>query len=158
MKNKMIQNEINHHDVDKIEAALSLFIHQAQFQSVDEKRGLHMSQIYLLRTLALNKGPIKATRLAKTLGLTPGAITYQTNGLYEKGYISRKRDEEDGRLVLVEITEKGYEVLHEINKAQHRFFRQLLERLGEEYTQQFVGMLEKMLDVGHDILHERSQL
>lgn len=64
------------------------------------------SQSHILFLLQRN-GPKKMSELAVALHLTPGAITTASDRLIENGYISRIRDEEDRRVVHLELTEKG---------------------------------------------------
>lgn len=45
--------------------------------------------------------------VAKTLSITTGTLTISVNGLVKKGYVNRERSEEDRRVVLISLTEKG---------------------------------------------------
>uniref|UniRef100_UPI004057CB80 MarR family winged helix-turn-helix transcriptional regulator n=1 Tax=Acetatifactor sp. TaxID=1872090 RepID=UPI004057CB80 len=57
---------------------------------------------------AIDRGePKNMSSVAKTLSVTTGTLTISVNGLVKKGYVSRVRSEEDRRVVLVSLTEKG---------------------------------------------------
>ncbi len=51
--------------------------------------------------------PKNMTTVAKSLMVTTGTLTISVNGLVKKGYVERKRSEEDRRVVLISLTEKG---------------------------------------------------
>ncbi|WP_210468045.1 MarR family winged helix-turn-helix transcriptional regulator [Sporosarcina sp. 6E9] len=66
--------------------------------------------MYLLE----QSGPMKMSELANSLHITAGAVTTASNILIENGYISRLRNEEDRRVVHLDLTEKGSRILHEL--------------------------------------------
>jgi DNA-binding MarR family transcriptional regulator len=51
-----------------------------------------------------NQGPLTAGRLAQLSGLTTAAVTSVLDRLERAGYARRRRDEEDRRQVIVEVT------------------------------------------------------
>lgn len=83
------------------------------------------SQAIILRSLE-EKGPQNASTLAKHLRITPGAVTSLSDKLITNGYAQRKRDSNDRRMVLLEITEQGREILQlfkvEIKSVVQQFF------------------------------------
>jgi DNA-binding MarR family transcriptional regulator len=83
------------------------------------------SQATILRSLE-EKGPQNASTLAKHLHITPGAVTSLSDKLIINGYAQRKRDSNDRRVVLLEITEQGRELLQqfkiEIKSVIQQFF------------------------------------
>ncbi|MDZ5000465.1 MarR family transcriptional regulator [Clostridium perfringens] len=79
------------------------------------------------------------SEVAQDLGITVGTLTTAINRLIKKGYVDRKRIEEDRRVVLVELTKKG--------KVAHR----LHERFHNEMVKSMMGGL---LDKERDVLVE----
>src|SRR5699024_8304012 len=71
---------------------------------------VNISQIFALSKLK-EKGPQKPSSLALSLGYTSGAITKLTNKLVKEGYIVREQQENDLRIILITITDKGLDVL-----------------------------------------------
>ena len=47
------------------------------------------------------------TSVAKSLSVTTGTLTIAVNSLVKKAYVQRVRSEEDRRVVLISLTEKG---------------------------------------------------
>jgi DNA-binding MarR family transcriptional regulator len=74
-------------------------------------------------------GSMTAGELADVLNLSTGATTNRLDGLEEAGYVTRTRDPEDRRSVLVDVTEEGREVLERIVDAQGVEERDLLSVL-----------------------------
>ncbi len=58
-------------------------------------------------TILNDRGPLPASRLADALGLTRGATTTALDRLERAGYARRTAHAEDGRSVLVTLTETG---------------------------------------------------
>lgn len=79
------------------------------------------------------------SEVAQDLGITVGTLTTAINRLIKKGYVDRKRIEEDRRVVLVELTKKG--------KVAHR----LHERFHNEMVK---SMMDGLLDNERDVLVE----
>lgn len=108
---------------------------------------LTMSQFRML--LTLNKeGAMKAIELADILCLTPGAITGMTDKLEEHGWVARERSDEDRRVVLIQLTEAGEELVRSIKIKQREtteaFFKILpaedIAHLNRIFTQLLEGV------------------
>jgi DNA-binding MarR family transcriptional regulator len=69
--------------------------------AVAERLGLHPTAWECL-TLLFEHGAMPAGRLAELTGLTTGAITGLVDRLEAAGYVTRQRDPEDRRRVIVE--------------------------------------------------------
>ena len=79
------------------------------------------------------------SEVAQDLGITVGTLTTAINRLIKKGYVDRKRIEEDRRVVLVELTKKG-KVAHRVHE---RFHNEMVK-----------SMMDGLLDKERDILVE----
>lgn len=58
------------------------------------------------------------SQVAKKLHLTPGTMTAMTDRLIKKGYVERKRDKADRRIICLYLTNKG-RVLYRAHRAFH---------------------------------------
>lgn len=58
------------------------------------------------------------SQVAKKLHLTPGTMTAITDRLIKKGYVERKRDKADRRIIRLYLTNKG-RVLYRAHRAFH---------------------------------------
>lgn len=81
------------------------------------------------------------TSVAKELNVTTGTLTISVNSLVKKGYVVRARSEEDRRVVLVSLSEKGKcAYLH-----HRRFHEEMIDAVLEELTQEEQRALENAL-------------
>jgi DNA-binding MarR family transcriptional regulator len=100
----------------------------------------------ILRTLS--DGPRRVTELAELEGLAQPTTTVLIKELERRGCVSRGRDPEDGRAVLVSLTPEGAGAL-ERYRAQYRAL--LRERIGAmpeeqiEALENAVGALEALV-------------
>lgn len=79
--------------------------------------------------------------VARSLGVTTGTLTIAVNSLVKKGYVERARSEEDRRVVLVSLSEKG-----KMAYLHHRqFHEQMIEAIVEELSEEEQAVLEKAL-------------
>lgn len=91
---------------------------------------------------AIGMGEAKnMTSVARSLDVTTGTLTIAMNSLVKKGYVDRARSEEDRRVVLISLSEKGKKAyLH------HRDFHdRMINAVVEELTEEEQQVLEKAL-------------
>ena len=87
------------------------------------------------------EGARNMTSVAKSLGVTTGTLTIAVNSLVKKGYVERVRSEEDRRVVLISLSQKGRKAyLH-----HQQFHEQMIEAIVEELSAEEQAVLEKAL-------------
>jgi len=69
-----------------------------------------MNEIHVLEAISKTEKPTM-THLARRLRVTVGTLTTAMNRLVEKGYVTRRREEEDKRKVLISLTKKATDAL-----------------------------------------------
>ncbi len=85
--------------------------------------------------------PKNMTSVARALSVTTGTLTISVNSLVKKGFVERVRSEEDRRVVLVSLTEKGKLVY-----TRHRkFHEELVQNIVNRLDDQEKVLLEKVL-------------
>ncbi|WP_270172555.1 MarR family winged helix-turn-helix transcriptional regulator [Paenibacillus sp. SYP-B4298] len=125
------------------EAFRQLRRHQiSQWNKVDIS-GLGLSQARILLKLA-DEGPQKASALAEMLFVTSGAITGLADSLIAQGLIIRERGEQDRRVVMLEITDAGRELVSAIHKKRMQLLEELVAALSEEEIWELARLLEKL--------------
>lgn len=86
-----------------------------------------------LRALnALERGPLKPRDLAGQLGLTTGAVTSLVDRLETRGLVTRSRDPDDRRGVLVVPTEAMFSALSPLYRAVAQRVAALAENYGAD--------------------------
>lgn len=89
------------------------------------------SQSHILFTLE-RSGPKKMSELASILYLTPGAVTTASDRLIENGYIARVRDEEDRRVVHLELTTKGADALQSLQNEGRQIMKKVFHDISDD--------------------------
>lgn len=70
--------------------------------------------------------------------------TRLSDKLLTKGLVERKRSETDRRIVFLSITEKGLELLQEIDKSENTSYMDCIDKITEEEARLFSDILDKM--------------
>lgn len=70
-----------------------------------EFKNITVNDMHIIEAVGLEGRNMSA--IAKSLGITVGSLTTSMNGLVKKEYVIRERSEEDRRVVMIRLTEKG---------------------------------------------------
>lgn len=101
---------------------------------------LTVNDMHVIEAVDIHE-PKNMTSVARALSVTTGTLTISVNGLVKKGYIERTRSEEDRRVVLISLTEKGRKAF-----AQHqRFHQQMIDAAVENLNPEEQVVLERAL-------------
>lgn len=92
---------------------------------------LSFTTLSVLHTLS-RKGPTRLTELTATEQMTQPAITQMVRRLEDDGLLERRADPHDGRVVLVQLTARGAQVIATRHAARVERLTSLLERLPPE--------------------------
>lgn len=87
-------------------------------------KGVSMTEVHAIEAIGIN-GSKTMSQVASKLDVTLGTLTTCINKLVSKGYVERIRDEEDRRIVLVSLTEKGKLVF----KIHQNFHEEMIEHM-----------------------------
>ncbi len=98
-------------------------------------------QFNILRILRGAKEAIKVQTIKDRMIERAPNATRLMDKLYEKGLINRVRCEHDRRVVYINITKKGEDLLEEIDKNLHLDF---VDNLTEEEATQLSNLLDKI--------------
>ena len=105
-----------------------------------EYKELTVNDMHVIEAIDIYE-PKNMTTVAKALSVTTGTLTISVNGLVKKGYVERSRSEEDRRVVLISLTEKGRKAF-----AEHqRFRREMIDAVVEGLNREEQVILEKAL-------------
>ncbi|WP_413377237.1 MarR family winged helix-turn-helix transcriptional regulator [Alkalihalobacillus sp. 1P02AB] len=104
---------------------------------------LGVSHILVLGHLKAN-GKSRPSDIARVLGLTPPTLTHLSEKLVQKKLASRIIDPSDRRIIYLQITEEGIEIVHRANIEGQKLRRKLFEKLTDEERQQMLKIYEKL--------------
>ncbi|HBT19224.1 MAG TPA: MarR family transcriptional regulator [Clostridiaceae bacterium] len=110
----------------------------------DHGSDLTITEIHTIDAIG-DERPRTMSEVARDLNITMGTLTTAADKLIKKGYVLRKRTEEDKRVVLVELTPKGREA-----KIMHDAFHQdmiksITDTLTEEEESVLIESLKKLM-------------
>ena len=86
--------------------------------------------------------------LAEYLRLAVNSVTALVDHLERKGFVSRRRSDEDRRVIRVGLTGTGESAYEDISAGKARFFRGMLESLTDEEQAIFLLLFRKIARAG----------
>ncbi|GBD32744.1 putative HTH-type transcriptional regulator [bacterium HR33] len=104
-----------------------------------------VTQCHALRLL-LERGPSTVNQLAAGLYLEKSTASRVLDSLERKGYVRRREHPEDGRAILVEVTDSGRKLLGKIEKDLLFRHAQILAEFPPEVAEAAVRLLEKLCE------------
>lgn len=103
-------------------------------------RDLSLTSVSVLSTLE-RTGPRRITELAVSEGVTQPSITALVASLARDGYVERRSDPADKRVVMVAITAEGSRYVHARRAASTDIFADAVDQLSPEEAAVLVGAL-----------------
>jgi MarR family transcriptional regulator for hemolysin len=83
-------------------------------------------------------------QLAEAVNIRGATLTHHLNGMEAAGLLTRRRDPENRRVHLVELTERGEAMFERLRGAAMAYDRRLREGLGEEEIATLSGLLDRL--------------
>lgn len=87
---------------------------------------------------------LQPSEIADRLGIKRASVTKQLNWLEEHNFISRATRTEDQRMINVDITQKGYQLLAAVMPEYWRTCAEMTNPLTEEETVLLISLLERI--------------
>jgi DNA-binding MarR family transcriptional regulator len=116
-------------------------------ESILLEYGLNVWSFDVLATLRRQGQPfrLKPTELYSLLMLSSGAMTNRIDRLEQDGIVTRVRDAEDRRSVMVQLTPKGIQLADTVMPILFEKEKQLLSQFTADELQLSIPMLRKLL-------------
>ena len=120
----------------------------------NEYQSMTTNDMHVIEAIGIHE-PRNMTAVARALMVTTGTLTISVNSLVKKGYVERTRSEEDKRVVLVSLTEKGREAY----RNHEKFHEDMVTAITEELTEEEQVILERALSrLNHFFREEQEKL
>ena len=108
-----------------------------------EYKNISVNDMHIIDAIGIEE-PRNMSTVAKALSVTVGTLTIAVNNLVKKGYVERVRSQEDRRVVLISLTEKGRKA-----PAHHKAFHDkmvlaVLKDLSAQETEVLTAALLKL--------------
>ncbi len=108
-----------------------------------EYKDISVKDMHVIEAVGIGN-PRNMSTVAKSLSVTVGTLTIAMNNLVKKGYVNRVRSEEDRRVVLVSLSEKGEQAYHHHRIFHERMVMSVLKDLNKEETESLTAALIKL--------------
>ena len=110
-----------------------------------EYKDISVKDMHVIEAIGIGN-PRNMSAVAKSLSVTVGTLTIAMNNLVKKGYVNRVRSEEDRRVVLVSLSEKGEQAYLHHRIFHERMVMSVLKDLNKEETESLTAALVKLQD------------
>ena len=108
-----------------------------------EYKDISVNDMHIIDAVGIQQQKNMST-VARTLGVTVGTLTIAVNNLVKKGYIQRMRSQEDRRVVLISLTEKGEKAYRHHQNFHEKMVLAVLKDLNVEETESLTRSLTKL--------------
>lgn len=96
-----------------------------------EYRDVTTNDMHVIEAIGMEDAK-NMTSVARELEVTTGTLTISINGLVKKGYVNRTRSEEDRRVVLISLSDKGIRAYLHHQKFHEQMIDAVIAGLSEE--------------------------
>jgi len=114
------------------------------------REGLHVNRTSLSVLTTLRDGPRRITDLAASEFISQPGMTMLVSRLEDEGWVVRRPDERDGRVVNVAITKKGLSTLERAIAARTEALRRRIAPLGRKERQALADAIEALTRLTRD--------
>lgn len=121
------------------------YFYDRAMQRASRQFGLKPGWLDVLSSLRRTKAPhrMPATELARAVLLSSGGMTSRIDRMEEAGLVRRLPDPSDRRGVLVELTDKGHDVIDRAIDAHLELYARLTSVLGSAERSTFIDLMRK---------------
>ncbi|MDV3428619.1 MAG: MarR family winged helix-turn-helix transcriptional regulator [Bacillota bacterium] len=110
--------------------------------SATKFKDLSIAEIHTIEAVSYEERTM--SEVARNLKITTGTLTIAINNLVNKGYVKRKRNEDDRRVVLVSLTQSGKVVFRIHKKFHDDMVKATLEGLNNDEQEVLINSLSKL--------------
>ena len=112
-------------------------------QNSKEMFNLSITQLHYLHVIK-ERTYVTITELAEIFGVQKSTVTVTVNKLLQSGFIEKLASKDDLRVVYVNLTEQGKEIIELEDKGYRQFAASILAMLNEEEQATFTFLLNKV--------------
>lgn len=109
----------------------------------DEFNDLSITEIHVIEAIGLAEER-NMSAVARDLDITIGTLTIAINNLLRKGYVNRSRSDEDRRIVLISLTEKGQEAYRHHSQFHDEMIKTTISKLSDGEMKVLISALENI--------------
>jgi len=140
--------EKNYQVLQELDRALKVFRRSGIYNRIDtELSDADIMVLFCVAFCDINQ-KVKLTDIANRLKVTLPAVTHKVNELVEKKYVEKVPSANDLRVVYIKLTTAGKHYVESIRDTYYKPIEVLSKHLGEEDTETFLRILNKVSELG----------
>ncbi|MET7638190.1 MarR family transcriptional regulator [Streptomyces sp. NPDC005438] len=116
---------------------------QTRLGGVGQVRNSMDRAAYLLLNRLDQQGPMGVKALAEGMGIDSSTVTRQVAPLVDSGLVSRASHPDDGRAVVLRLSERGKQRLDEVRASRRELMAQLTDSWDEDDRRAFCALLTR---------------
>jgi DNA-binding MarR family transcriptional regulator len=117
-----------------------------QSKNAEEETGLTSSQLWAMKEIAA-AGSLKGAELARRMFIHPATVVNLVDRLEERGLVVRIRSQKDRRVVDIELTDKGINLVQNSPEVAQDILVRGLDKLPENNVRQIAEGLKQLVEV-----------
>ncbi|WP_078863445.1 MULTISPECIES: MarR family winged helix-turn-helix transcriptional regulator [unclassified Streptomyces] len=132
--------------LDALQHQVAVFARRAEqtrLGGIGQLRNSMDRAAYLLLNRLDNEGPMGVKALAAGMGIDSSTVTRQVAPLVDTGLVKRTSHPEDGRAVVLQLSERGHVRLDEVRASRRELMAQVTNGWAEEEREAFTALLTK---------------
>lgn len=138
------------------ELLVNLFNHVMNMEAdaviTEQYRDITNNDMHIIEAIGIET-PRNMSEIAHRLRVTVSTLTINMNGLEKKGYICRRRSQQDKRVVHVTLTDKGKKAFY-----HHRdFHKKMIKAMVKDLSEQEMEILYRCLENLNDFFESGTQ-
>lgn len=102
-------------------------------------------EFFLLRHIQM-QGPRSISQLADQLALNQATVSNVVNSAQQKELVRKKKDSEDRRITIIQITDKGKKTVDQLQQQRFERLRNILNHLSTDELRTLEQIFSKLLD------------
>lgn len=87
---------------------------------------------------------VKTSDIGKCLEMKKPATSKMLNNLEDKGYIKRLSNKKDRRVIYIDLTDSGLELLKYHHLQMEDFTSKIIDKMGKDDMETFISLLNKL--------------
>ena len=111
-----------------------------------QKNDITKNELRILRVVKKFNNTLSCKEIAVKLGLKKNNLSFFIKKLEQKKYVERQVDDQDNRVVLLNLTKSGKNFLKKFNKIENDVLEQFFTGFSESELYQFTAYLKRFSD------------
>jgi homoprotocatechuate degradation regulator HpaR len=95
-------------------------------------------------------GTLDASEVAERAFILAPSLTRMIRSLEERGFISKHKDQSDGRRVLLRIAPAGEALIHEVTPDSRKIYAEIEARFGRQRMDALLELLDELASYRND--------